>query len=251
MLPLIRGLLFQLGFIGSTLVFGLLVPPLIWPLSRPARYRVLTQWGRFNVWWLRITCGLDYRVRGAEHIDPSRPHVVLSKHQSAWETVAYVAIFPMQTWVLKRELMRIPLFGWTLSMLDPVPIDREAGRQALENLVAEGQQRLDQGRWVIVFPEGTRVAPGEHGRYRQGGAILAARTGYPVLPVALNSGSFWPKKGLRRYPGTIEVVVGPPVETAGRKPVEVLSEAEEWIETTMAEIEPRPAKSPSEEPHEQ
>ncbi|WP_017925542.1 1-acyl-sn-glycerol-3-phosphate acyltransferase [Thioalkalivibrio sp. HL-Eb18] len=249
MLPLIRGLLFQLGFIGSTLVFGLLVPPLIWPLSRPARYRVLTQWGRFNVWWLRVTCGVDYRVRGTEHIDSSRPHVVLSKHQSAWETVAFVAIFPMQTWVLKRELMRIPLFGWTLSMLDPVPIDREAGRQALENLVAEGQQRLDQGRWVIVFPEGTRVAPGEHGRYRQGGAILAARTGYPVLPVALNSGSFWPKKGLRRYPGTIEVVVGPPIETAGRKPIEVLSEAEEWIETTMAGIEPRPAKPSSEEPH--
>ena len=249
MLPLIRGLLFQLGFIGSMLVFGLLVPPLIWPLSRPARYRVLTQWGRFNVWWLRVTCGIDYQVRGAEHIDSTRPHVVLSKHQSAWETVAFVAIFPMQTWVLKRELMRIPVFGWTLAMIDPVPIDRDAGRKALENLVAEGQQRLDEGRWVIVFPEGTRVAPGEHGRYRQGGAMLAARTGYPVLPVALNSGSFWPKKGIRRYPGTIEVVIGAPIETAGRKPVEVLNEAEEWIETTMAGIEPRPANTPAEKPN--
>ncbi len=239
MLPLIRGLLFQTGFVASTLVFGLLVPPLVWPFSRPVRYRILTGWGRFNVWWLRVSCGIDYRVRGQEFIDPERAHVVLSKHQSTWETLAFVEILPMQTWVLKRELMRIPLFGWTLALVDPVPIDREGGRKALDNLVTEGQQRLDDGRWVIVFPEGTRVAPGEHGRYRQGGAMLAARTGYPVLPVALNSGSFWPKKGLRRYPGTIEVVIGPPIETSGRKPVAVLNEAEGWIETEMNRLEPQ------------
>jgi len=236
---ILRGLVFQLGFITSTLVFGLLVPPLVWPLPRERRYRILTGWGRFNIWWLRVTCGVDYRVRGQEHLDPSRPHVVLSKHQSAWETLAFVNILPRQTWVLKRELMRIPLFGWTLSMLDPVPIDRQGGRRALENLVEEGRARLDRGLWVIVFPEGTRVRPGEHGRYRLGGAMLAAHTGYPVLPVALNSGSHWPRKGIIRHPGTIEVVIGPPIETAGREPAEVLAAAEQWIETEMERLEPQ------------
>lgn len=237
----LRALGFQAGFIASSLVYGLIVPLLIWPLSHERRYRILTSWARFNIAWLRITCGVRYRVHGLEHIDSSRPHVILSKHQSAWETLAFVAIFPRQTWVLKRELMRIPLFGWAIAMLAPVPIDRNAGRQALEGLIQEGQQRLQDGLWVVVFPEGTRVNPGERGRYRQGGAQLAARGGHPVLPVALNSGTFWPRRGILRYPGTIEVSVGPPIETQGRSSGKVLALAEDWIEGEMEKLEPRPA----------
>ena len=243
----LRSLLFHVGLISSSLIYGLIVPLLIWPLSHERRYRILTQWGRFNIWWLRVTCGVHYRVRGLEHVDTSRPHVVMSKHQSAWETLAFVSIFPRQTWVLKRELMRIPLFGWTLAMLNPVPIDRGAGRQALEGLLREGKKRLDQGLWVIVFPEGTRVNPGEKGRYRQGGAQLAARGGYPVLPVALNSGTYWPRRGILRHPGTIEVSVGPPIETQGRSAAEVLAQTEDWIESEMAQLEPRDESSPREQ----
>ncbi|PYG03466.1 MULTISPECIES: 1-acyl-sn-glycerol-3-phosphate acyltransferase [unclassified Thioalkalivibrio] len=243
----LRALLFQAGLISSSLVYGLIMPLLIWPLSHERRYRVLIQWGRFNIWWLRVTCGVRYRVRGLEHVDTSRPHVVMSKHQSAWETLAFVSIFPRQTWVLKRELMRIPLFGWALAMLQPVPIDRSAGRQALEGLLREGKKRLDQGLWVIVFPEGTRVNPGEKGRYRQGGAQLAARGGYPVLPVALNSGTYWPRHGILRRPGTIEVSVGPPIETQGRSAAEVLAQTEDWIESEMAQLEARDEASPREQ----
>ncbi|QKT05007.1 1-acyl-sn-glycerol-3-phosphate acyltransferase [Ectothiorhodospiraceae bacterium 2226] len=197
------------------------------------RYRYLTNWGRFTLWWLRVTCGVNFRVQGMEHL-PQEPAVVLAKHQSAWETIALPFLLPPQTWVLKRSLLWIPVFGWGLALLRPIAIDRSAGRRALAQIIERGRRRLEQGIWVVVFPEGTRVAPGTRGRYGIGGAMLAARSGVPVVPVAHNAGEFWPRNGFRKRPGTIELRIGPPIPTAGRSAQEVNAAAEAWIEDTMA-----------------
>lgn len=241
----LRALAFWTGLAGSTLVFGLLVAPLLLPLNFARRFRILSLWTRFNLWWLGWTCNLRHRVHGLEHLQTAQPMIVMSKHQSAWETLALQQILPPQVWVLKQELMRIPLFGWTIALVDPVPLDRKGGRRALERLIREGMERLQRGLWVVVFPEGTRVAPGQKGRYHLGAAVLAARSGYPVLPVAHNSGQFWGRERLHKLPGVIDVVIGPPIPTAGRRPDAIMAEVETWIETTVARISAPPtAKKP-------
>ncbi|WP_043739904.1 lysophospholipid acyltransferase family protein [Thioalkalivibrio nitratireducens] len=239
MLPRLRAIAFWVGFAGSTIVFGLLVAPLALPFGWHGRYRALSQWTRFNVWWLGVTCGLRHRVYGAANLLQPTPAIVMAKHQSAWETIALQQILPPQVWVLKRELMRIPFFGWAIGMVDPVPVDRKAGRRALDALVEAGTDRLRRGLWVVLFPEGTRVAPGERGRYRIGGAVLAARSGYPVIPIAHNSGSFWPRRSLVKHPGVIDVVVGPPIASEGREPEAILAKVENWIESEVARLERR------------
>ena len=230
----IRSLVFWLLFAGSLLVFAPLVL-LTFPFPYPFRYAVATRWGRFSIRALRIVCGLDYRVRGREHI-PNEPAIVFCKHQSAWETLALQEIFPPQVWVLKKELMWLPLFGWGMALLEPIAIDRGAGRRAVVKLVREGIERLRKGRWVIVFPEGTRVPPCTRGRYHIGGAVLAEKSGAPVVPVAHNAGEFWPKRSLLKWPGTIDVVIGPPIATQGKPASQILAEAEAWIEATMEQI---------------
>lgn len=241
MLLHLRALLFWAGFAGSTITFGLLAP-LLWPLNWHGRYRILSQWTRFSVWWLGVTCGLRHRVHGAENLNQPQAAIVMAKHQSAWETLALQQILPPQVWVLKRELMRIPFFGWAIGMVDPVPLDRSAGRRALESLVSAGIDRLQRGLWVVLFPEGTRVPPGQRGRYRLGGAVLAARSGYPIIPIAHNSGSFWPRKSLVKLPGVVDVVIGPPIATEGRRPDAILAEVEAWIEGEVARLEGRPVE---------
>ena len=239
MLLKLRAILFWVGFAGSTVVFGLLVAPLTLPFGWHGRYRVLSQWTRFNVWWLRITCGLQHRVHGAKHLLQPEAAIVMAKHQSAWETIALQQILPPQVWVLKKELMRIPFFGWAIGMVEPVPLDRKAGRRALDELVKAGTDRLERGLWVVMFPEGTRVAPGARGKYRMGGAVLAARSGHPIVPVAHNSGSFWPRRSLAKRPGVIDVVVGPPIPTRGREPAAIMADVERWIEDEVARLEGR------------
>ena len=229
-----RSLLFYVGMILSLMAFGAVLP-IIAVLPYPRRYGVLTHWGRFVMWWLGATCGLNWEVEGRDHI-PTGPAVILAKHQSAWETIALQAIFPRQTWVLKRELLWIPVFGWALALLHVVPINRKAGRRALNQLVTGGRACLEEGTWVVVFPEGTRVAPGTHGHYNIGGAMLAAKSGYPVVPVAHNAGEYWPRRGLRKRAGRIKVVVGGPINTVGRKAGEINAEVETWIEEQMARI---------------
>jgi len=226
--------LFLVGEICSTLIFAPL-SLLTYPLPFAMRYRFITQWTRFNLWWLEKTCRVRYRVRGREHI-PGANAIIVCKHQSAWETLALTRIFPPQVWVIKRELLWVPFFGWGLAMLEPIAINRKAGRKAVRQLVEQGCRRLDQGRWVVVFPEGTRVAPGQKRRYALGGGILAQESGYPVVPVAHNAGEFWPRRGFLKRPGTIELVIGPPVETRGRTADQIIAAAEGWIETTMGEI---------------
>lgn len=231
----LRSLLFNLLLWVSVFVWGSL-SLLTFPLPALVRYRVITRWTHFNMWTLRVICRLDFRVEGAQHI-PDRPAIIFAKHQSSWETLALQLIFPPQVWVLKRELLRIPFFGWALALLDPIAIDRRGGRRALDQIVQQGRQRLQTGRWVVVFPEGTRMPPGEQGRFGVGGAVLAARTGHPVVPVVHDAGRFWPRGGFIKRPGTVRVVIGPPIDASGRAAADINRQAEAWMRQAMAALE--------------
>lgn len=233
----LRSLLFSIGYILSTIAFSF-PSVLTFPFPFSWRYRFITQWSRFNLWWLKVTCGLRYQVHGLENI-PATNAIVLSKHQSTWETLALQLIFPDQSWLIKRELLWIPFFGWGIAMLEPIAIDRSAKRKALTQLLEQGAARLKQGRWIVIFPEGTRMPPGQRGNYRLGGARLAAATGYPVVPVAHNAGEHWPKRSFIKTPGVIHIWIGPPIATQGRSAEEINRLTEEWIENKMAEITSR------------
>ena len=231
----LRSLLFNVVMLVSVAIYApLMLPSAVLPFA--LRYRLISQWARFQVFLLKFLCRLDYRVEGREHL-PRGAAIIMSKHQSAWETIVFQQIFPPQTWVLKHELMWIPLFGWALALMRPIAIDRGAGRKAVEQVVAQGRERLQSGLWVVVFPEGTRVAPGSRKRYALGGAVLAAETGYPIVPVAHNAGSFWLRRGFLKRPGTVRVAIGPVIDPRGKKPEEIIKQVEEWIEKKMKELE--------------
>lgn len=227
--------LFAAGLLVSTLVFAP-IALLTFPLPLRWRFLVISRWALVNLGWLRLTCGIRWEVEGREHI-PATPGIVMCKHQSAWETLALQALFQPSVWVLKRELLWIPFFGWSLAMLRPIAIDRRAGRRAMQQIVNQGVDRLRDGCWVVVFPEGTRIAPGQRGRYRPGGALLAARSGLPVTPVAHNAGHCWPPRSFLKYPGTIRMTVGEPIPSQGRSPEAILAEVESWVETTVARLD--------------
>jgi 1-acyl-sn-glycerol-3-phosphate acyltransferase len=178
---------------------------------------------------LRWTCGLDYRVEGRENL-PAGNHIALIKHASTWETVAQMVLLPPQVWVLKRELTWLPAFGWSLMLLRSIAVNRGAGGSAVKSVLEQGKARLAEGKWVVIFPEGTRMPPGETRRYGVGGALLAAANGRLIVPVAHDAGYFWPRRGLIKKPGTIRVVIGPPISAVGREPRDVNAEAQEWIE---------------------
>ena len=199
------------------------------------RMRFIGWWAHFITFWLRVTCKIHHKVQGLEHLTTS-PAVILSKHQSAWETIAFQVIFPPQTWALKRAALWTPFFGWGLAATRPIAINRATRIRALDQLLEQGGERLAEGRWVVIFPEGTRVAPGGRGRYSPGGAMLAVRTGTPVIPVAHNAGLFWGRRSFIKHPGTIQVSIGPAIQTQGRKPRAVNQEAEEWIENKMTAL---------------
>ena len=233
----LRSLLFSVGQVCSTLVFGS-IALLATIVPYRVRYRIVTKWTRFNLWWLHKTCGVHHQVTGLENI-PAAPTIIMCKHESAWETLALQLFFAPQVWVLKRELLWIPFFGWGLATMRPIAIERKAKQNALEQILVQGRQRLDSGHWVVVFPEGTRVRPGMRGRYRLGGAALAAETGYPVLPVAHNAGDFWPRNSFLKFPGTIDLEIGPLVESTGRTATEINQLVESWIEPTVERLHNR------------
>ena len=237
-----RSSLFAAGQVLLTLLFSpIALAALVLPYR--TRYRVVMRWTFLNIWWLEVTCGLRYRVEGLENI-PGRPTIVLCKHQSAWETLVLPRYFSPQTWVLKRELLRIPFFGWGLATLRPIAIDRAAGRSAMDQVLEQGRRRLTEGIWVVVFPEGTRVAPGTRRRYRLGGAVLAERTGNVVVPVAHNAGDYWPRRGFLKRPGTIRLVIGEPIVSEGRSAAEINARAAEWIESTVHALREDARRSP-------
>ena len=229
-----RSALFWLGFSLSTVflsVFSIFTIPFPFRI----RYWFISLWTYFNLWWLKVTCKLDCHVEGLENITV-RNGIVFSKHQSTWETLALKRWFNPESWVLKKELLSVPFFGWTARLMEPIALDRKAGRKAVDQLIEQGRDRLERGRWVMIFPEGTRIAPGKKGRYKIGGASLAEATGYPVIPVAHNSGEYWPRRGFIKKPGTIEVRIGKPIEATNRTAQEILQEAENWIEGQMKQI---------------
>jgi 1-acyl-sn-glycerol-3-phosphate acyltransferase len=231
---LLRSALFALIQAVATVVFSLLAL-MTFALRPVPRNRLLANWARFMLWLSRTLLGIGYRIEGLEHMPPG-PVILLAKHQSAWETIAFQVIFPPLCFVLKKELLRIPFFGWGLAMTNPIAIDRSAGREALRQIEEQGRNRLDAGLWVVIFPEGTRTKPGEPGKYNIGGAWLAAKTGVPVIPVAHNAGRVWPKNAFLKRSGEVTVCIGPSIVTQGRKAGEINAEAEAWIETRMASL---------------
>ena len=235
----IRAILFWLGFIATTGFFGTLVC-LLFITPSDTRLKVARLWSFSNLFLLKLTCGLDFEVSGRENLDSSKlTHgnaIILSKHQSTWETIALHSFTPLARWVFKRELMYIPIFGWALALTDPIALNRGAGRVAINQLVTSGTKKLKDGKWMILFPEGTRTAAGKTQKYKIGGAILAEKSGYDVVPIAHNAGEFWPRHSFIKWPGTISVVIGPAIKTAGRSADEINQEVHDWIEGTMSEI---------------
>lgn len=230
----LRAWLFYLGLVPTAVVFSLLTILLL-PVNNVTRSRIASGWAHCMMWWLAITCNLRFEVKGREHL-PSSPSIILAKHQSAWETIAFQTIFPPQIWVMKKSLLLIPFMGWAFWALDAIPIDRSAGREALKKLVANGKDRLARGLWVVIFPEGTRTAPDARGKYHIGGAWLASHSQTTVVPVAHNAGRYWRKNSILKYPGVIRVVIGPPIDTRSLKPDAVNQQVEQWIEAEMLQL---------------
>jgi 1-acyl-sn-glycerol-3-phosphate acyltransferase len=206
--------------------------PLVW------RYRLSMSWPRLQIWAARVLLGIRWQVVGQQHL-PQGAAILLSKHQSTWETLFYPGFMPRELcYVFKRELLYLPFFGWGIALLDMIHIDRKKGSNAFEHVVAQGIRKLEQGRWIIMFPEGTRTAPGSQGQYKTGGARLALRTQAPVVPIAVNSGECWPRKAFIKTPGMITVSIGPPISPVGKTADQLNREVETWIEAEMRRISP-------------
>lgn len=197
------------------------------------RYRLISGLAYSMMWLLRVICNIRIEVRGAENI-PKESCIVLCKHQSAWETFALQTVFPPQVWVLKRELLWLPFFGWGLALTSPIAINRSKGKQAMKQLLEQGKHRLEQGFCVVIFPEGTRMPYGVRGKYKIGGALLGENSGAPVVPVAHNAGKFWGRNAFFKHPGTVVMSIGKPIAPGGMKAEEINRQVEEWIE---AEVE--------------
>jgi len=205
---------------------------LAFPLDFKTRYYLITRWTVFNLWWLKLCCGVHYKIEGMENI-PKEAGIVMCKHQSAWETLALQLIFIPRVWILKRELLKIPIYGWGLASMQPIAIDRGSAIKSFRQIVDQGCQRLKQNLWVIIFPEGTRVAPGEKKKYLPGGGLLAEKSGAKITPVAHNAGYLWPRNSILKKPGLITMVIGPAIESAGKNASQITHEVEVWIENTI------------------
>ena len=229
----IGNIAFVIGQVVSTLLFSpvaLILSPF---LSSLQKARFIGLWAGFIRCWLKICCRIDFHVNGLENL-PDEPSVVISNHQSAWETIIFQKIFPAQSYLLKKELLWIPFFGWGLAANEPIAINRAKKTQALQQLISQGKERLKSGRWIIIFPEGTRRPVGQPGTFQAGGAFIASKAEAPIVPVAHNAGVFWSKRNsFKKKPGTVEIVIGPVIKSEGRKARELNLQAEEWILQTL------------------
>ncbi len=234
----LRSLLFMLLMVVATLIWA----PLCFlcaPLPYNKRYFWTSRWNMFVIWAAKVVCGIRYQVKGYENL-PDAPVILLSKHQSAWETIFYLYFMPRPlVYVFKKELIYIPLFGWALGLLRMIPINRNKGRDAFAQVVTHGRKRLADGQWIIMFPEGTRTPVGEKGKYKGGGTRLAIETKTPVVPIAMNSGECWSKNSFIKKPGTITVSIGKPISPEGLNATELMQQVENWIESEMRVISPR------------
>lgn len=230
--------------IGISAIPFSLIGAVLKPFSFRIRYRIISTWTRIALKLLEYLCGISYRVEGLENIPQDKAAIIFSKHQSAWETFAFQAFFPPQTWILKRELFRIPFFGWGLWALEPVAIDRKKGRKAIEQLLIQGKERLHRGIWIVIFPEGTRTAVGEHKKFKTGGAHLAIKSDAPVIPVAHNAGCYWPRKKLPTVSGQIVVKIGKPIMPSSHTAENLTQVAERWIMEETHQLEKLCKESP-------
>lgn len=209
----------------------------VWLLPIEERHRLIRGFIWLYMWLLKKICHIDYEVQGLEHIPKKQTGVVLSKHQSTWETFFLPTLFHNPAVIAKRELLWIPFFGWGLAASDPIAINRNDKRSAMQQIIDKGKRCLNAGRWILMFPEGTRTAIGVVGKYKLGGARLAVATQHPVIPVAHDAGRYWPRRKFIKRPGTIHVMIGPMIETKDRTPEEVLELAKNWIEGSVQRIE--------------
>ncbi len=236
-MQLLASLLFTLFLFLWTFLYSVVFVCMAVCVSFPRRAGLARFWAVVLLKVLKWTCRLDYTVEGREHI-PADNHIALWKHASTWETLAIGVVFPRQVWVLKRELLWLPFVGWSIRLLHAIAIDRDAGRTAVNQVIEQGRQRLEEGDWVVMFPEGTRMPAGQTRRYGVSGALLASHTGRLIIPVAHDAGYFWPRRRWLKKPGTIRVVIGPPINAAGREPREINAEAQEWIEGQLRRMQP-------------
>jgi len=240
----LRSLLYTILFFAVTLLFGFAVLiAAVLPLSLEQRYVIPRTWGRFLTWLAGAICGLHYVVEGRENL-PDRPFISLWKHSSSWDTLAQMFVVPPASWLLKREVTWIPVVGWAVKTYKPIAINRSAGHSAVNQVIAQGRERLAAGMGIIVYPEGTRVAAGQTRKYGISGALLGTQTGAPVVPIAHNSGYFWGRRSILKSPGTIRVVIGPPIDPLGLDPREINARAQQWIEGKIAEIVAQPGGKP-------
>jgi 1-acyl-sn-glycerol-3-phosphate acyltransferase len=233
-MQILRSLLFNAYMILSACMFGAFMSLCFWAPHR-VQFALARRWARCLLWVLARLCGLRFVVEGRDRIPPGT-HIVMSNHSSAWETIAMFVIFPPHVWVLKRELLWLPFIGWGLKLLRPIAINRGEGHRAVKEVVDQGRKRLADGLWVIVFPEGTRVVAGETKKFGVSGALLATATGKLVIPLSHNAGQFWPRRGIVKRPGTIRVLIGKPIESAGKNPRRLNEEVRQSIEAGLAQI---------------
>lgn len=231
---ILRSLLFYIGQIISTILIAP-IGIIAFPLDFKKRYYLITRWAVFNLWWLKICCNVTYEIKGKDNI-PRKPCIVMSKHQSAFETLALQQIFIPQVWILKKELLRIPIYGWGLASMQPIAINRDSTIKSFRQIADQGCERLQKGYWVIIFPEGTRVAPNKKKKYLPGGGMLAEKSGAQVVPVAHNAGRLWPRNSMIKKPGLITIKIGPVIKSENKSAKEITDEVEDWIEKEIGEL---------------
>lgn len=230
----LRSLLFYIGQIISTILIAP-VSVIAFPLDFKKRYYLITRWAVFNLWWLKICCNVTYEILGKENI-PKKPCIVMCKHQSAFETLALQRIFIPQVWILKKELLQIPIYGWGLASMQPIAINRDSSIKSFKQIADQGCERLEKGYWVIIFPEGTRVATNKKKKYLPGGGMLAEKSGARIVPVAHNAGRLWPRNSMIKKPGLITIKIGPVMESKNKTAKEITNNVENWIEKTVGEL---------------
>ena len=231
---ILRSLLFYIGQIISTILIAP-IGIIAFPLDFKKRYYLITRWAVFNLWWLKICCNVTYEIEGKDNI-PGKPCIVMSKHQSAFETLALQQIFIPQVWILKKELLQIPIYGRGLASMQPIAINRDSTIKSFRQIADQGCERLQKGYWVIIFPEGTRVAPNKKKKYLPGGGMLAEKSGAQVVPVAHNAGRLWPRNSMIKKPGLITIKIGPVIESENKSAKEITNEVENWIEKEVGEL---------------
>ena len=230
----LRSTLFSLGMFVSTILYAI---PCVVVRILPYRmcFAFVSSWCAFNTNWARITCGIKYQISGLENI-PDEPCVIMSNHQSTWETLSFPGIFPTLTWVIKKELLYVPFFGWGIASVAPIALNRKQGKKAIQQLISDGKEKLALGRYILIFPEGTRIPYGEQRPLKVGGFLLAKKANVSILPVAHDSGRLWPRKSFLKKAGTINVRIGKPIATTDKSSEELRDLYADWLQSTRAEL---------------